>query len=130
MGTAIIGLLTPLIPVLVKLIYMWIDKKQEDDEAKRRFLAFIDSIRGNVPQKLYMDHIDQVKELRKQILADEERARIDKQNSDSYRELYEKTYQEKLDQEEKNRKMYAENLRLEDEKLRMSHELDRLRTDI
>jgi pyruvate-formate lyase-activating enzyme len=115
LSTSIIGILAPLMPVLVKLIGIWVQKKFVDDPAAyKAYLAFIDSIRKDVPVKLYKGHQEAIRELRREILAEEETNRINKQNVENYQEKY--------------RKLYSDNLKLEDEKVRLQHENDRLRT--
>lgn len=121
--SALAGLISPFIPILVRLIGVWVTKKFVDDpEALKRFRLFIDSVRTDLPVSLYQQHHEHIRDLRREMLGDDEEKRIMKANMDNYQASYEKAYQDKLDAEEKFRSVYSDNQRLEDEILKVRNE--------
>lgn len=126
MTKAILAIITPLVPLVVRLVMMWLDKSDEKEEAKLKFLAFIDSIRQDVPPKLLLQNRKALEELRRKISNEEVEKGILKTTMENYRSAYETAYQEKEDAEEKNRKVYAENLKLEDENMKLRGENEKL----
>lgn len=66
----IIGLITTLLPMLLKIILYIIDKKASNDQLKEEFLKFIALIESDIPGvsvKMHAKYNDQIERLRKQI---------------------------------------------------------------
>lgn len=67
MPTAIIGLLTTLLPFVLKLAMYLIDKKNDNDDLKRKFLLFLSDVEKDVSVKLHDRYKEQIERLKKEI---------------------------------------------------------------
>lgn len=68
MWAAIGTLLTTLLPVLVKLIWYIVEKKQSNDQLKIDILKLIDTLSSeNIPVKLHDKYQDQIKRINEQL---------------------------------------------------------------
>lgn len=88
------SVLTYLVPVLSRIFLLWLDHSKDKKEARRRFLAFIDTIRPNVPNKLFRKHYEDIRIIRQELGLSEHEREILTNNLKNYRDAYEKTYSE------------------------------------
>lgn len=86
---------------VVWIILKIIGKSEEKKELKEKFLKFIAEVDKDKPIKIHQAYRQQIEELRKQVLGEEESLRQLKASEKNYKENF--------------KKLYSENLRLENE---------------
>jgi hypothetical protein len=67
MPSAIIALITTLLPAVLKLVMYIIEKKADNQKLKEDFLKFIASLDSDVTVKLNSKYHEQIERLKKQI---------------------------------------------------------------
>lgn len=70
MWTAIGSAISMLLPLAIKLIMYWIDRKNENDELKKQFLIFLSKIDHELPPKMHSKYKDQIDRIKADIEAD------------------------------------------------------------
>jgi hypothetical protein len=67
--TALLPLLTALMPMIIKLLMYWLDYKNADTATKKKFLEFVESLNKYIPKanKLKQDYQNQIDENIKKI---------------------------------------------------------------
>lgn len=66
-ATLITTVVTTVLPFLLKLIMMAIEKKQNNDKLKTEFLKFLGEIEHDVPTKLHQSYKTQIERLKAEI---------------------------------------------------------------
>jgi hypothetical protein len=67
---AIVGtLVTSLLPMLIKLVVYFIDKKNNNEKMREEFLRFLTSIETEIPTKVRDRYLSQIERIKAQIEA-------------------------------------------------------------
>lgn len=72
MWTAIVGAVASVIPMLIKLVLYFIEKKQNADELREEMLKFIASVDHSIPIKINDKYRNQLGRIKEKIQADKE----------------------------------------------------------
>jgi len=66
-ASLITTVVTTLLPFLLKMIMMIIEKKQDNDKLKTEFLKFLSEIEHDTPTKLHQSYRTQIEQLKREI---------------------------------------------------------------
>lgn len=68
MPAAIMSVVTMLLPLAIKLIMYWIDKKRDDNELRRQFLEIIEKMDHDIPTRMRERHRQQIERIKLKII--------------------------------------------------------------
>lgn len=104
MGASIVALITTvvtsLLPMLLKLVMYFIDKKMDNEKLKTEFLKFISEIEKDIPVKLHDRYNDQISRIKEKMRQEQVALASVEAAYNNYRDGYEdvlKKYEELLD---------------------------------